>query len=72
MLETVTNLVDIDLVDLVFLLQEKRLILVAQHDCQPLPTGMKSSAFGVLALFVILGNYCDFFIIFSTCSPKIE
>ena len=33
LLEKVTNLVD-----LVFLLQEKHLILVAEHDCQPFPT----------------------------------
>ena len=49
MLERVTNLVD-----LVFLLQEKHLILVAQHDCQPFPPSMKSSDFGVLTLLIIL------------------
>ena len=60
MLERVTNVVD-----LVFLLQEKHLILVAQNDCQPFPPSMKSSAFGVFTLFVILGNFCDFFCIFE-------
>ena len=65
--EKVTNLVD-----LVFLLQEKHLILVTEHDCQPFTPSMKSSAFGVLTLFVMLGNFCDFFGIFSTCGPKIE
>ena len=56
MLERVTNLVD-----LVFLLQEKHLIFVAQHDCQPFPPSMKSSDFGVLTLFVILDNFVDLF-----------
>ena len=56
MLERVTNLVD-----LVFLLQGKHFILVGQHDSQPFPPSMKSSDFGVLVLFVILGNFCDFF-----------
>ena len=54
-----------DSVDLVFLLQDKRLILLAQHDCQPLPPSMKSSDFGVLTLFVIFDNFCDFFGIFE-------
>ena len=56
MLERVTNLVG-----LAFLLQEKHLILVAQHDSQLLPPSMKSSDFVVLMLFVIFGNFCDFF-----------
>ena len=60
MLERVTNLVD-----LVFLLQEKHLILVAHHDCQPFPPSMKSSDFGVFTLFVILDNFPDFFGIFE-------
>ena len=59
MWEKVTNLVD-----LVLLLQDKHLILVAQHDSQPFPPSMKSSDFGVLTLFVMFGNFCDFFIIF--------
>ena len=67
MFERVTNLVD-----LVFLLQKKHLILVAQHGCQPFPPNMKSSDFSVLTLFVILGNFCDFLVYLSTCSPKIE
>ena len=59
MLERVTNLAD-----LVFLLQEKHLILVAQHDSQAYPPCMKSSDFCVLTLFVIFDNFCDFFGIF--------
>ena len=54
MFERVTNLVD-----LVFLLQEKHLILVAQHDFQPFPPSMKSSDFGVLTLlssWIIFGT----------------
>ena len=66
MLESVTNLVD-----LVFPLQEKHLILVAQHDCQPFPPSMKSNDVGVLTLFVILGNFCDFFGIFEHAQSQI-
>ena len=54
-----------NLVDLVFLLQEKHLILVAENDCQLFPPSMKSSAFGVLMLFVVFGNFCDIFSIFE-------
>ena len=67
MLRRVTNGVD-----LVLLLQEKHLILLAQHDSQPFPPSMKSSAFGVLMLFVILGNYCNFLVHLSTRSPKMK
>ena len=42
MLEKVTNLVD-----LVFLLQEKHLIFLAQDDCQLFPPSKKCSAFDV-------------------------
>ena len=56
---------DTNLVDLVFLLQEKHLILVAQHDCQPCPPSMKSSDFGVLTVFVTADNFCDSFGIFD-------
>ena len=51
MLERVTSLVD-----LVLLLQDKHLILLSQHDSQPFPPSMKSSAFGVSTLSVILFN----------------
>ena len=53
MLKRVTNLVDS-----VFLLQDK-------NDSQPFSPNMKSSAFGVLPLFVILDNISDFFGIFE-------
>ena len=64
MLRRVTNLVDFAL-----LLQEKHLILLPQHDSQPFPPSMKSSAFGVLTVFLILGNIFEYF---STRSPKME
>ena len=67
MLKRVTNVVD-----LVFLLQGKHLILLAQHDCQPFPPSMKSSAFGVLTLYVILGNFCNFLVYLRMHSPRIE
>ena len=60
------------MVDLVFLLQGKHLILLAQNDCQPFPPGMKSSAFGVLTLYVILGNFCNFWVYLRMHSPRIE
>ena len=66
MLERITNLVDLD-----FVLQEKHLILVAQNDCQPLPPSIKSSSFGVLMLFVILGNFCDFCGIFEHAQSQV-
>ena len=56
MLRRVTNLVD-----LVLLLQDEHLILLPQHYSQPFPPGMKSSAFGVLTLLVILGNFFGIF-----------
>ena len=37
---------DTNLVDLVFLLQEKHLILLAQHDWLPFPPGMKGVLLG--------------------------
>ena len=51
-LRIVTNLIH-----LVLLVQDKHLILLAQHDCHPIPPSFKSSAFGVLMLFVLLGNF---------------
>ena len=60
MLRRVTHLVD-----LVLLLQDKHLVLLPQHDYQPFPPSVKSSAFGVLTLLVILGNFCSFFCIFE-------
>ena len=65
MLERVTNLVD-----LVFLLQGKHLILLAQHDCQQFPPSTKSSDFGVLTLFVMLGHFCDLCGIFEHLQPQ--
>ena len=67
MLKRVTNLVD-----LVFLLKERHLILLPQHDCQPFPPRMKCNAFGVLTFFVILGNFCNFLVYFSMRSPKMK
>ena len=67
MLKRVTNLVD-----LVFLLKERHLILLPQHDCQPFPPRMKCNAFGVLTLFVILGNFCNFLVCLRMRSPGIE
>ena len=67
MLKRVTNLVD-----LVLLLQDKHLILLAQHDCQPFPPSMKCSAFGLLTLFVILGNFCIFLVYLRMGSPKMK
>ena len=64
---TVTNFVDF-----VFLLQYRHLIFLAQHDCQPFPPRMKSNAFGVLTLFVILGNFCNFLVYLSTRCPKMK
>ena len=63
----VTNLVDV-----VFILHYRDLILLPQHDCQPFPPSMKCNAFGVLTIFVILGNFCNFFLYLSTRSPKME
>ena len=54
-----------NVVDLVFLLHYRQLIFLAQHDCQPFPPSMKCNAFGVLTLFVNLGNYSNFFHIFE-------
>ena len=65
LLRRVTNLVDS-----VLLLEDKHLILLPQHDCEPFQPSMKSSAFGVLTLFVILGNYCNLLVYLSTSSPK--
>ena len=67
MLERITNLVD-----LVFLLQEKHLILVAQHHCQPFPPSMKSSDFGVLTLLSSWIIFVIFLVYFSTCGPKMK
>ena len=67
MLQIVTNLVD-----LVFVLKERHLILLPQHDCQPFRPSLKSSAFGVLTLFVILSNFCNFLVYLTTRSPKME
>ena len=67
MLKRVTNLVD-----LVFLLHYRHLILLAQHDCKPFPPSRKCCAFGLLTLFVILGNFCNFLVYLSTCSPKMK
>ena len=67
MFSRVTNLID-----LVLQLQDKHLILLPLHDCQPFPHTMKSSAFGVLMFFVILGNFCKFSVYLRICSPKIE
>ena len=64
MLERVTNLVDLFL-----LLQDEHLILLPQHDCQPFPPSLKSSAFGVLMPFVLSGN---FLVYLSTRCPKME
>ena len=60
------------LVDLLLLLEDKHLILLPQHDCQPFPPSLKSSAFGILTLYVILGNFCNFLVYLTTCSPKTE
>ena len=67
MFERLTNLVD-----LVLLLQEKHLILVAQHDCQPFPPSMKSSDFGVLMLLSSWIIFVIFLVYLSTCGPKME
>ena len=67
MLRRVTNLVG-----LVLLLQEKHSILLAQHDCQPFSPSMKSGSFGVLTLFVIFGNFCNFLVYLRLRSPRIE
>ena len=67
MLERVTNLLD-----LVFLLQKKHLILVAQHHCQPFPTSMKSSVFGFLTLLSSWTIFVIFLVYLSTCGPKME
>ena len=57
MLERVKNLVD-----LVSLLQDKHLILVAQHDCQPFPPSMKV----VLLVFqCFLSSWVIFVILFG-------
>ena len=61
-----------NLVYLVFLLHDRHLILLAQHDGEPFPPSRKCSAFGLLTLFVILGNFCNFLIYVSTCSPKMK
>ena len=61
-----------NLVDLVFLLHYRCLIFLAQHHCQPFPPSMKCNAFGVLTLFVILGNFCNFLLYLSTRCPKME
>ena len=58
MLKTVT-----DLVDLLLLVEDKQLMLLPQHDCHPFPPCLKSSAFGVLTLFVILSNFFIFWYI---------
>ena len=65
MLERVTNLVD-----LVFLLQEKHLILVAQHHCQPFPPSMKSSDFGVLTLLSSWIIFVIFWYILARAVPR--
>ena len=67
MLRRVTNLVD-----LVLLLQDKHLILLAQHDYQPFSPSMKSGSFGVPTLFVILGNFCNFLVYLRMHSPRME
>ena len=60
MLERVTNLVD-----LVFLLKEKHLILLAQYDWHPFPLSMK---------LVLLGFWCFLpsWVIFVICFGKFE
>ena len=55
MLRRVTNLVD-----LVFLGQDKHLILLAQHEFQPFPPLLKTSAFDVLTLSCRLGSFVIF------------
>ena len=67
MLERLTNLVD-----LIFLLQEKHLILVEQHDCHPFPPSRKSSDFGVFTLLSSWIIFVIFLVYFSTCCPKRE
>ena len=67
LLRRVTNLVHS-----VLLLEDKHLILLPQHDCQPFQPSMKCNAFGVLTLFVIFGNYCNLLVYLSTHSPKME
>ena len=54
------------LIDLVLLLQDKHLILLPHHDSHPFPPSLKGSVFGVLMLFVILGNFLVYLI--SRCS----
>ena len=55
MLRRVTNLVD-----LVFLLHYRNLILLAQHDFHPFPPSVESSAFGLFRWFVNMGNFVIF------------
>ena len=56
---------------LIVVLQQEHVILLAHYDCQPFPPSMKSSPFGVLTLFVILGNFCDFFGIFEHAQSQV-
>ena len=50
-----------NLLDLVLVLQYKHLILLAQHQFQPFPPLVTTSAFDVLTLFVRLGSFVIFF-----------
>ena len=67
MLERFTNLVD-----LVFLLREKHLILVVQHYCEPFPPSRKCSDFGLFTLLSYWIIFVIFLVYFSTCGPKME
>ena len=60
-----------NVVDLVFLPHYRHLIFLAQHDCRPFPPSMKCNAFGVLTLFVILGNFCNFLVYLSKSCAKL-
>ena len=42
-------------IHIVFILQDKHLALLAQHDSQPFPPSLKRSAFGVLMRFCHCG-----------------
>ena len=57
---------------LVPVVQDKHLILLAQHSCSEFPPSVKSSPLGVLMLFVIMGNFVIFFVYLNKCCAKIE